>query len=160
MPPYRIVFVCLGNICRSPMAEAAMRALLAEAGRSADVEVDSAGTGDYHIGERADERAAATLRARGYDPDSHRAKQFTGADFADTDLVVALDRANEQHLRRIAPTRRDEQKIRLLRSYDPVDGEPDVPDPYFGGDDGFETALDLVESACRGLLSSLLAERA
>jgi protein-tyrosine phosphatase len=140
------------------MAEAAMRRLVEQAGLTGKVVVSSAGTGDYHVGESADERAAATLRTRAYDPDGHRARQFTAAGFASADLVVALDRSNEANLRRLAPTPADAAKIRLLRSYDPVAagaGDLDVPDPYFGAGDGFETALDLVESACRGLLDHL-----
>jgi protein-tyrosine phosphatase len=157
--PYRIGFVCLGNICRSPMAELAMRRLLDEAGLSGEVQVGSAGTGDYHIGEQADERAAATLRARGYRPERHRARQFSAEDFDRVDLVVALDRSNFQRLRELAPTPEAAGRLRLLRSFDlessggSSDAAFDVPDPYFGGPDGFETALDLVESACRGLLT-------
>ncbi len=164
MPPakrrFRIVFVCLGNICRSPMAELAMRRLLAEEEMDDRVEVASAGTGDYHVGEPADERAAATLRSAGYEPDGHRARQFLAEDFADADLVVALDRSNAANLRRIAPDPEAAAKVRLLRSFDP-DGspdEPDVPDPYFGGEDGFPLVLDLVEAACRGLLEQVRSE--
>jgi protein-tyrosine phosphatase len=160
--PFRIVFVCLGNICRSPMAELAMRRLLAEEGLDDQVEVASAGTGDYHVGESADERAAATLRNSGYDPEAHRARQFLATDFAGADLVVALDRSNATNLRRIAPNPEASAKVHLLRSFDPdtPDDEPDVPDPYFGGEDGFPLVLDLVESACRGLLEQVRPELA
>jgi protein-tyrosine phosphatase len=157
------VFVCLGNICRSPMAEMVFRRLVRAQGLTGDVEVASAGTGDYHVGEPADERAAATLRARGYDPDGHRAAQFTAADFGRADLVVALDRSNAENLRRLAPDGSAAAKISLLRSFDPAgaaDDDLDVPDPYSGGPEGFEAALDLVESACRGLLDQVRADLA
>jgi protein-tyrosine phosphatase len=161
--PYRIVFVCLGNICRSPMAELAMRELLRREGLEAAVQVSSAGMGDYHIGEQADQRAAATLRSRGYNPDGHRARQFDVEDFEDADLIVALDSSNAEQLRELAPTPEAADRIRLLRSFDPNQDrtrveDRDVPDPYFGGPDGFETALDLVEAACRGLLDAVRRE--
>ena len=153
---FRVCFVCSGNICRSPTAEAVFRRQLAEAGLAGEVEVDSAGLGDWHVGEGADLRSVAALRARGYPAWVHEAKQFTRADFAARDLVVALDAGHEDGLRRIAPTEADRGKIRMLRAYDPAAAaDPaglDVPDPYFGGDDGFEHVLDLVESACAGLL--------
>jgi protein-tyrosine phosphatase len=154
--PYRVCFVCSGNICRSPTAEAVLRRQLAEAGLADAVEVDSAGTGDWHVGEGADLRSVAALRDRGYPAWVHAAKQFTAADFARRDLVVALDAGHEELLRRIAPTVADRAKIRMLRSYDPAAAaDPaglDVPDPYFDDEQGFEHVLDLVESACAGLL--------
>jgi protein-tyrosine phosphatase len=160
--PYRVCFVCSGNICRSPTAEAVLRRQLAEAGLAGQVEVDSAGLGDWHVGEDADHRSAAALRRRGYPPWEHAARQFRAADFADRDLVVALDAGHERELRALAPTAADRDKIRLLRSYDPVGaaagpGELDVPDPYYGGADGFERVLDLVEAACRSLLAEVRA---
>jgi low molecular weight protein-tyrosine phosphatase len=157
--PYRVCFVCSGNICRSPTAEAVLRRQLAEAGLDGQVVVDSAGLGDWHVGGGADSRSAATLRQRGYPAWEHRARQFTAADFADRDLVVALDSGHERALRRLAPTAADRDKVRLLRSYDPAaaagSGELDVPDPYYGGADGFEHVLDLIEAACRGLLAEV-----
>ena len=135
--PYRIAVVCLGNICRSPMAAAVLRRALAQAGLD-DVVVDSAGTAGYHVGDPADPRARATLRRRGYD-DTHTARCFQASDFATTDLVLAMDAANVRDLRRLAPTPEDAAKVRLLR------GEGDVPDPYY--DDTFDEALDLIEAA-------------
>ena len=153
---YRVCFVCSGNICRSPTAEAVFRRQLAEAGLADAVEVDSAGIGDWHVGEGADLRSVAALRARGYPAWVHAARQFTRADFAARDLVVALDAGHEDDLRRLAPTGPDRDKVRMLRSYDPAAAaDPaglDVPDPYFSGEEGFEHVLDLVESACAGLL--------
>lgn len=156
---YRVCFVCSGNICRSPTAEAVLRRQLREAGLDGEVEVDSAGLGDWHAGEGADTRSVAALRQRGYPAWVHSAKQFRRPDFPDRDLVVALDAGHERELRRIAPTAADRDKVRLLRSYDPEaaagSGELDVPDPYFGGDDSFEHVLDLIEAACRGLLDEV-----
>ncbi|MFL6130204.1 MAG: low molecular weight protein-tyrosine-phosphatase [Mycobacteriales bacterium] len=161
--PYRVCFVCSGNICRSPTAEAVLCRQLAEAGLAGQVEVDSAGLGDWHVGEGADRRSASVLRRRGYPERPHRARQFRASDFAHRDLVVALDCGHERSLRALAPTAADRDKVRLLRSYDPAaaaagDREPDVPDPYYGGPDGFEHVLDLVEAACRGLLTEVRAQ--
>jgi protein-tyrosine phosphatase len=147
----RICFVCLGNICRSPIAEVVMRSLVVERGLDGAIEVSSAGTGDWHIGERADRRALDVLERHGYDGSSHRARQFVADAFAAHDLVVALDRSNLAALRRLAPAG-EVDKVRLLMSY--VDDAPadEVPDPYYGGDDGFEQVLAMVESACGALL--------
>jgi len=157
--PFRVCFVCSGNICRSPTAEAVFRRLVADAGLAGLVEVDSAGLGDWHIGDDVDERSAAALRARGYPAWVHEAKQFGPAFFADRDLVVALDAGHERALRAMASTPTDRAKIRMLRSYDPAAAaDPaglDVPDPYFGGEQGFEHVLDLVEAACAGLLAEV-----
>ena len=155
--PFRVCFVCSGNICRSPTAEAVLRRQLAEAGLDGQVAVDSAGLGDWHVGEGADRRSAAALRQRGYPAWEHRARQFTAADFAERDLVVALDAGHERDLLALAPTAADRDKVRLLRSYDSAagTGELDVPDPYYGGPAGFERVLDLVEEACRGLLAEV-----
>ena len=160
--PYRVCFVCSGNICRSPTAEVVLRRLLAEAGLSGMTSVDSAGLGGWHAGADADARTVAALRARGYDVRRHHARQFRMADFAERDLVVALDASHERDLLALAPTGAARDKVRLLRSYDPAaaggTGDLDVPDPYFGGDADFEHVLDLVESACRGLLAEMRAE--
>ena len=157
--PYRVCFVCSGNICRSPTAEVVLRRQLTEAGLAGQVVVDSAGLGDWHVGEGADRRSAAVLRLRGYPAWQHQARQFRASDFADRDLVVALDAGHQRALQSLAPTAADRAKIRLLRSYDLAavtgPGELDVPDPYYGGPDGFEHVLDLVEGACRGLLAEL-----
>jgi len=159
--PYRVCFVCSGNICRSPTAEVVLRRLLADAGLGEDVSVDSAGLGAWHVGQPADVRTVAALRARGYDAARHCARQFRTADFAGRDLVVALDSGHERDLLALAPTEADRDKVRLLRSYDREaaggTGDLDVPDPYYGGDPGFEHVLDLVESACRGLLAEVRA---
>jgi protein-tyrosine phosphatase len=154
----RILFVCMGNICRSPTAEGVMRRLIDDAGL-ADVEVESAGTGGWHAGEPPDERATAAAARRGVTL-AGAARQVTPADFRRFDLLIALDRANLRELLALAPDEDAAEKVRLLREFDPASassGDLDVPDPYYGGDRGFETVLDMVEAACRGLIDELRA---
>ncbi|NUR43868.1 MAG: low molecular weight phosphotyrosine protein phosphatase [Streptomyces sp.] len=149
---YRVCFVCTGNICRSPMAESVFRARTAEAGLDDRVEVDSAGTGGWHEGDGADPRTVSVLEEHGYDS-AHTARQFRPSWFARLDLVIALDHGHLKALRRLAPTAEDAAKVRLLRSYDISAGDDlDVPDPYYGGMDGFEECLEMVEAASEGLL--------
>jgi protein-tyrosine phosphatase len=155
----RILFVCMGNICRSPTAEGVMRRLLRDAGLDDAIELDSAGTGGWHAGEPPDARATEAARRRGVDL-AGAARQVTSADFEACDLIVALDRANLRELLAIAPDEEAAEKVRLLREFDPRSadaGDLDVPDPYYGGERGFERVLDLVEAACRGLLGELRA---
>ena len=156
----RLLFVCMGNICRSPTAEAVMRAVVAREGLEDVVEIDSAGTGAWHVGNRPDGRATAAARARGIVLQG-AARQVTRFDFDDFDLLLAADAENVAALRRLAPDAAGAAKVVLLRSYDPVAleaGDLDVPDPYYGEDDGFEHVLDVVQAACEGLLASLRAE--
>jgi protein-tyrosine phosphatase len=156
----RLLFVCMGNICRSPTAEAVMRDLVRREGLEAAVAIDSAGTGDWHAGEPPDARSTEAARARGIVMDG-AARQVRDADFDDYDLLLAADRHNLAALRGLAPDAEARAKVRLLREFDPAAvaaGDLDVPDPYYGGDDGFEHVLDLVEAACRGLLDELRAE--
>ena len=155
----RLLFVCLGNICRSPTAEGVMRRLLREQGLEDRVEVDSAGTGDWHAGEPPDRRAAAAARARGTVLDG-AARQVTPADFERFELIVAMDGDNLADLRAVAPDGAARAKLRRLREFDAASvaaGQLDVPDPYYGGADGFERVLDVVEAGCRGLLDELRA---
>jgi protein-tyrosine phosphatase len=152
---YRVCFVCTGNICRSPMAEIVFRARVAEAGLDELVEVDSAGTGGWHEGDGADPRTVAVLEDNGY-AGGHTARQFQPSWFSRLDLVIALDSGHLGALRRLAPTEQDARKVRLLRSYDPAAGDDlDVPDPYYGGTDGFEECLGMVEAASTGLLAAV-----
>jgi protein-tyrosine phosphatase len=144
----RILFVCMGNICRSPTAEGVMRHLLAERGLEDEIEVQSAGTGGWHAGSPPDARSTRAAAARGITLEG-AARQVTRADFEDFDLLVAMDRDNLADLRAIAPPG-TEHKIRLLLG----EGR-DVPDPYYGGPHGFEDVLDLVETACEQLLDEL-----
>jgi protein-tyrosine phosphatase len=153
----RICFVCMGNICRSPTAEAVMRHLVEERGWAKRVAIESAGTGDWHVGESADARSRAAALQRGYRLD-RRARHFTGSSFARFDYVLAADRDNQEHLLRIAPDDAARKKIRLLRDFDPASPKgSEVPDPYYGGAKGFEHVLDVCEAACRGFLSHLAA---
>ncbi len=157
--PVRILFVCLGNICRSPTAEAVMRHHVNRAGLGDRIEVDSAGIGGWHVGEPADERARAEARRRGIDI-TGRARQFHPGDFEWFDLILAMDRQNLTDLHDRAPTVAHRSKARLLREFDPdAGGDLEVPDPYYGGSRGFSTMFDQIEAACRGLLGHLRAER-
>lgn len=152
---YRVCFVCTGNICRSPMAEFVFRARIQEAGLDGLVEVDSAGTGGWHEGDGADPRTVTVLVDNGYDSE-HTARQFQVSWFSRLDLVIALDAGHLKALRRLAPSEEDAQKVRLLRSYDPAaHADLDVPDPYYGGMDGFEECLEMVEAASDGLLAAV-----
>jgi protein-tyrosine phosphatase len=157
----RLLFVCLGNICRSPTAEGVMRALIERDGLQGEIEVDSAGTGSWHVGSPPDERASAAAQARGV-PLAGAARQVRRADFEDFDLLLAMDRANLRELRRLAPDENARARVRLLRDFDPAgDGsERDVPDPYYGADGGFDEVFDLVQAACEGLLAEIQAGRA
>jgi protein-tyrosine phosphatase len=154
----RVCFVCLGNICRSPTAEAVMRHLVKDEGLEDRIEIWSAGTGDWHVGEPRDRRSQAVGAARGI-PLSGRARQFTSASFEDCDYALAMDRSNRAEMQRLARTDGDRAKIRLLRSFDPA-APPDaeVPDPYYGGPRGFDEVFDLCEAACRGLIEHLRRE--
>ncbi len=156
-PPVRICFVCLGNICRSPTAAAVMGHLVAAAGLDHRIAVESAGTGGWHVGEGADRRAVAEARRRGIAM-PHRARRFVAGDFERFDLVLAMDGENARDLRAIAPDPDAAAKVRLLLDFDggSVPGSS-VPDPYYGGPEGFAIVFDLVERACRELLVSLTA---
>lgn len=156
----RLLFVCMGNICRSPTAEAVMRAVVAREGLDGEVEIDSAGTGAWHVGNPPDRRSTATAAARGITLEG-AARQVRQEDFETYDLLLAADSENVAALRAVAPDAEAAEKIALLRSYDPdavAAGDLDVPDPYYGGPQGFEHVLDLVEAACEGLLKDLRAE--
>jgi low molecular weight protein-tyrosine phosphatase len=149
----RILFVCLGNICRSPTAEGAMRKLLEEAPVS--IEVDSAGTGAWHVGHAPDPRAVAAAARRGITLESV-ARRVGEKDFERFDLILAMDGSNLHDLRQLAPDEPARQKVRLLREFDPASAglaDLDVPDPYYDSERGFELVLDQVQAACRGLLA-------
>lgn len=153
----RLCFVCLGNICRSPTAEGIMLALVGEAGLSSTIQVDSAGTSAWHVGEPADPRSRDCARQRGVRLPSI-SRQFRRADFERFDYVLAMDRDNLLDLRALAPDRDAEARIQLLRHFDPASQfEPDVPDPYYGGDGGFGRVFDICAAACRGLLEHVAA---
>jgi protein-tyrosine phosphatase len=151
----RLLFVCLGNICRSPTAEAVMRGLVEREGLRDAIAIDSAGTGAWHVGNPPDRRSTAAARTRGIVMEG-AARQVTGADFAEYDLLLAADADNVAALRALAPDAEAAAKVVLLRSFDPAtSGDLDVPDPYYGGPGGFDDVLDLIEAACAGLLQRL-----
>ncbi|MFN8112637.1 MAG: low molecular weight protein-tyrosine-phosphatase [Solirubrobacterales bacterium] len=153
----RILFVCLGNICRSPTAEGVVRHKLREAGLGEDVDVESAGTGGWHVGHPPDPRASAAAAARGIALES-RAQRFEAFHFEDFDLILAMDRQNLADMRALAPHAAAEGKLQMLREFDPLaveSGDLDVPDPYYGGDDGFEDVLDMIDRAADGLIAEI-----
>ncbi len=152
--PRRILFVCMGNICRSPTAEAVVRRILEEEGLAGSFVLDSAGTHAYHVGEPPDRRAIAAARRRGIDMTPLRARVVTVEDFSSFDLILAMDEDNLSHLERVAPDAY-RQRLRLFLEFAPDCGTQSVPDPYYGGESGFEEVLDLVEQAGRGLLAAL-----
>ncbi len=149
-----VCFVCLGNICRSPSAEGVMLDQVKRARLADQIVIDSAGTGDWHIGQPPDERAQRIAKKRGYDLSTLRGRQISKEDFERFDLIVAMDDANVAALKKTCPPEyRD--KIRLLMEFAARDDSRVVDDPYFGGDDGFERVLDQCEDACEGLLQAL-----
>jgi len=155
----KILFVCLGNICRSPSAEAVLRAIAAREAPELEIEVDSAGTAGYHIGDAPDSRSQAAALRRGYDMAPLRARIVEAGDFERFDLILAMDTQNLEVLRKRAPVGYRE-RVRLFLEFAPDCGLDEVPDPYYGGPAGFEQVLDLVEEASRGLLVHLRKERA
>jgi protein-tyrosine phosphatase len=153
----RILFVCLGNICRSPTAEAVMRGLVAEAGLESEIDVESAGTGDWHVGQPPDRRSVAAAADRGVELGGS-ARQVGAVDFERFDLLVAMDRYNRDDLLSLAPDTAAQSRVRMLREFG--DGaELDVPDPYDGGADGFSEVVEIVERNCAALLEELRAGR-
>jgi protein-tyrosine phosphatase len=148
---YAIALVCLGNICRSPMAQVVLGRHLAESGLDDRVTVESSGTGDWHIGRPMDRRALAALADAGYDGSAHRARQYDDSWPDDHDLVLAMDHEN------LADIGGRSDRVRLFRDFDPEDPGHDVPDPYYGGDDGFREVLALVERTSSALVEALRA---
>lgn len=154
---YRIAVVCLGNICRSPMAHVVLQARLEEAGLSGRVEVVSAGTGGWHSGEAMDKRAAAVLREDGYDPSHHAARKFIAGWYAENDLLLAMDQSNYTDMADLAPSVDGLVKLRMFREFDPLSSADDneVPDPWYGGDQGFREVLRMVERTADNLVRRL-----
>ena len=147
--------VCSGNICRSPMAEVVAKAHAAKAGLT-DVEIDSCGTGPWHVGEGIDERAQAALVAEGFDGSGHRARQIRPEWLTERDLILAADRGHLIELRRLAQRAGvPDDRVELLGNYHPDGHSPEITDPYFGGDEGFATCLETIEACVDGLISHL-----
>ncbi|MDK3025664.1 low molecular weight protein-tyrosine-phosphatase [Cupriavidus taiwanensis] len=153
MKPYAILMCCMGNICRSPTAEAVLRAKLDSAGLAPLVELDSAGTHEYHLGRAPDPRTQRHALQRGYDLSALRARKVGVPDFDRFDLILAMDRENLAGLLRLRPDAGD--KVRLLMSFATRHDADEVPDPYYGEGDGFERVLDYIEDACDGLVAEL-----
>lgn len=152
----KVLFVCLGNICRSPMAEGAFRHAVRAAGLEHRIEIDSAGTHAYHVGEPPDSRAQATAFAAGIDISGLRGRQATVADLRGFDYILAMDAENLANLRRICPEDAT-HKVRLFMEFAPHHPDREVPDPYFGGASGFNRVLDMVTEAANGLLADIRA---
>lgn len=149
---YRIAMVCLGNICRSPVAHVVMRHRVAAAGLADVIEIRSGGTAGWHEGKDMDPRSRATLEAAGYDASGHAAATWTPHWRHSEDLVLVMDRAN------LADVGGPSERVRLFRDFDPLDPGGEVPDPYYGGPQGFTDVLTMVERTCEGLLSAWLAD--
>jgi protein-tyrosine phosphatase len=150
----RVLFVCMGNICRSPMAEGVFKHRVSEAGLSDHIMSDSAGTHDYHVGEPPDARAQRAVERRGYDISGLRARQVTRRDFREFDYVLAMDEMNFRLLASLCP-QEHAHKLKLFMEFQADAAMREVPDPYYGGVQGFETVLDMVDAAAQGLLSHL-----
>ena len=158
MTDIRVCFVCLGNICRSPTAEGVMAHLLETEGLDDAIVIDSAGTSAYHVGESPDRRSTAAAKKRGIRLVG-ASRKFTAADFGRFEYVVAMDTSNRRNLRSLAPDDAARAKISLLRDFDPDSpSDSEVPDPYYGGPDGFDVVLDICLAGCRGLLDHLRRE--
>lgn len=154
---YRVALVCLGNICRSPMAHVVLEDRLARAGLDDRIEVVSSGTGGWHEGEPMDRRAAAVLRNAGYDPSRHRARTFTTDWYAEYDLLLAMDHSNRADMLDQAPTVAQQAQVRLFREFDleASEGDDEVPDPWYGGNDGFRQVLAMIERTTDELVTRL-----
>jgi len=159
MEKVSVLFVCMGNICRSPTAEGVFRALVDEAGLAHDVHIDSAGTHAYHVGASPDARAQSAARGRGYDLSCLIGRQVEAADFGEFDFILAMDAENLSNLKKRCP-RDHAHKLSLFLAFSPAYAGQEVPDPYYGGAQGFDRVLDMVEDASRGLLGAIRARLA
>jgi protein-tyrosine phosphatase len=151
---YRIAFVCLGNICRSPMAHVVLERRLAEVGLDDHVVVTSAGTGGWHTGEPMDRRAAAVLTGAGYDPSRHIARRFSMDWYVENDLLLAMDASNYADMAELAPDVESQKKLRMFRDFDPeaTDADRDVPDPWYRGTTSFNEVLQMVERTTESII--------
>lgn len=154
MPDFHLLFVCLGNICRSPAAEGVMQRLVNEAGLAGRIRIDSAGTAGWHTGKRADPRMRSAAGARGTELSS-LARQVREGDFSDFDLILVMDRSNLADIRSFAREGALMNKVRLFCEFCTEHDAEEVPDPYYGGAEGFEKVLDLLEDGCTGVLAHI-----
>lgn len=156
--PYRILFVCLGNICRSPLAEGVFRQHVVEAGLSERFAIASAGTGGWHVGSPPDPRMCRTARARGVEIGHQRGRQLVAEDLLRHELILGMDRQNLANIQKLASADVPASRVNLFRRFDPEPGTLEVPDPYYGPDDGFEEVFDIVHRTSAALLAHLRAE--
>lgn len=156
MEKIKVLFVCMGNICRSPTAESVFRHQLIEAGLSENIVIDSVGTHDYHIGKPPDKRAQQAALQRGYDLNSLRGRQISAQDFHEFNYILAMDRENMANLAKICPPQ-EQHKLKLFMEFSKGFSEREVPDPYYGGEQGFENVLNMIEDAGAGLLKEIQA---
>lgn len=152
--PYQIVFVCLGNICRSPTGEGVFQHLVNERGLASYFIVDSAGTAAYHVGEPANSKSQAVANKHGVHLPS-RARQFSRSDFGIFDLIVAMDKENKRNIRSLTSREEEMAKVFLMRDFDPDPGDRQVPDPYYGGLQGFQNVFDIIHRSSKALLDQL-----
>lgn len=154
---YKVLFVCTGNICRSPTGEALFRNLVAEDGLSDQISTDSCGMGSWHVGGPADRRTVATAKARGVDMSDLRARQIRSSDFEEFDLLLAMDRSHYRDMKAMCPTEYQD-RIQMFLGFGGTMGSADVPDPYYGGASGFDDVFDMVQDGSRALLDHIKAE--
>jgi len=153
----KVLFVCLGNICRSPLAEGIFRQMVIEQGLQDQISCDSCGTAAYHIGSQPDPRTVANAKENGLQL-NHQARQFEGADLDRFDLILVMDQSNLGNVRVFEEYQRSESKVELMRTYDPESPGSDVPDPYYGGDQGFQNVFDILFRSCGQLLVEIKKE--
>lgn len=153
----KVLFVCLGNICRSPLAQGLMEKKIKEAGLEHAIEVDSCGTSAYHIGEQPDERTVKNALKNGLRLD-HQARQFVKKDFRAFDYILVMDKANLQCATRMDQTKEFSQKLQLMRDFDPEDKGGDVPDPYFGGEEGFQNVYEMLDRSMDNFLKQIISK--
>ena len=152
MKKFRIMFVCLGNICRSPLAHGVLEKLISDKNLTNKIEVESSGTSGFHRGEKPDPRMAGVAASHGVSLDHLRSQQFNQEDLSDFDLILPMDQENKEHIKRMVTDKSQLKKIILFRDYDPEGKGLEVPDPYYGGPSGFEKVFNIVDRTCKDLL--------
>lgn len=153
----KVLFVCLGNICRSPLAEGIMSHRITEAGLADKIEVDSCGTSNYHIGDKPDVRTRTNAKKNGISL-NHLGRQLTEMDLEEFDFILAMDRSNHQNIMRLKNASKHISKIKLMREFDPAQGD-EVPDPYYGGEQGFQEVFEILDRSVEGFISHLRSQK-